>query len=257
MRQVNTGISKDNSKETDRGANKRTDEMVSNRVSKGAGRRNEGISEGDRNVVGRAELKLAEAATAFCYDFRGKTVLDIGSSTGGFTEYALRRGAKKVVAIEKGTRQMKAPLRFDPRVELHEKTDFLEIGRSCSRRNCQSAEAGDCLAVPLRVDTVLADVSFVSLRVILAQAKRIVEPKADFLVMLKPQFEAKSFDLASGVVKNEKIRRGIIRDFELWLRQNGFLIIKKRDNELVGKNGNRERFYYLRLARSVSKSYRH
>ena len=85
-------------------------------------------------VVGRAELKLAEAAEAFVYDFLSKTVLDIGSSTGGFTEYALGRGAKKVIAIEKGTRQMKAPLRFDPRVELHEKTDFLEIGRKSQIR---------------------------------------------------------------------------------------------------------------------------
>ena len=66
----------------------------------------------------RAENKLAGAAQAFSYDFRGKTVLDIGSSTGGFTEYALLRGAKKVIAVEKGTRQMKAPLRFDPRIDL-------------------------------------------------------------------------------------------------------------------------------------------
>ena len=75
-------------------------------------------------VVGRAELKLAEAVKAFRYDFAGKTVLDIGSSTGGFTEFAIKNGARKVVAIEIGTNQMKAPLRFNPRVELHEKTDF-------------------------------------------------------------------------------------------------------------------------------------
>ena len=74
--------------------------------------------------VSRAENKLAGAAQAFSYDFRGKTVLDIGSSTGGFTEYALLRGAKKVIAVEKGTRQMKAPLRFDPRIDLREKTDI-------------------------------------------------------------------------------------------------------------------------------------
>ena len=78
-------------------------------------------------IVGRAELKLKGAAEAFSYDFRGKTVLDIGSSTGGFTELALRMGAKLVIAVEKGTKQMKAPLRFDDRVELYEKTDFLGI----------------------------------------------------------------------------------------------------------------------------------
>lgn len=214
-------------------------------------------------VVGRAELKLAEAAEAFVYDFRSKTVLDIGSSTGGFTEYALGRGAKKVIAIEKGTRQMKAPLRFDPRVELHEKTDFLEIGRKSQIRQDGDREVLSCqenadlqikkpveLVLPLQVDVVLADVSFVSLTVILKKAQQIVNPKADFLVMLKPQFEAKPYQLQKGVVKNEKMRREIIHHFEEWLKRNRFLIIKKRDNELVGKNGNRERFYYLKIAKS-------
>ena len=69
--------------------------------------------------MGRAEWKLAEAVEGFGFDFRGKIVLDIGSSTGGFTELALRKGARKVIAVEKGTGQMKAPLRFDARVELH------------------------------------------------------------------------------------------------------------------------------------------
>lgn len=205
------------------------------------------------DIVGRAELKLAEATKAFGYDFRGKTVLDIGSSTGGFTEYVLRQGAKKVIAIEKGTRQMKAPLRFDPRVDLHEKTDFLEL----ERNNWGGEEAilqGEKPIELVRgvqvdtVDTVLADVSFISLRVILAKAKQIVNQEADFLVMLKPQFEAASNQLTKGVVKNEKMRREIIRKFEEWLRRNGFFIVKKRDNELVGKNGNRERFYYLKIA---------
>ena len=85
------------------------------------------MTETQTQMVGRAELKLAEAVEAFGYDFRGKTVLDIGSSTGGFTKLALRKGARKVVAIEKGTKQMKAPLRFDERVELHEKTDIFDV----------------------------------------------------------------------------------------------------------------------------------
>ena len=70
--------------------------------------------------VSRAEDKLRGAAETFSYDFRGKTVLDIGSSTGGFTEYALSCGAKKVIAVEKGTRQMKAPLRFDKELDMTE-----------------------------------------------------------------------------------------------------------------------------------------
>lgn len=232
------------------------------------------------SIVGRAELKLAEAARAFRYSFRGKVVLDIGSSTGGFTEYALRQGAQRVIAIEKGTRQMKAPLRFDPRVELHEKTDFLEIEKmpddkanppeigKTSDEKADSLEVGKTLdgeigsfelgKAPTKnidleaVNTVVADVSFVSLREILLKACEILPHEVDYLVMLKPQFEARPEQLNRGVVKNEKMRREIMREFELWLAKQGFTIINKRDNELVGKvKGNRERFYWLKLARKV------
>lgn len=187
-------------------------------------------------IVGRAELKLAEAVEAFGYDFRGKTVLDIGSSTGGFTELALRLGAERVIAVEKGTNQMKAPLRYDERVELYEKTDIFEF------------------SVPEEVkerggfDVILADVSFVSLTKVLMYAKmKLACRNTDYLVMLKPQFEAKAWQLNKGVVKNERMRREIIREFEEWLRRNGFVVVKKRDNELVGKvGGNREKFYLLK-----------
>lgn len=204
----------------------------------------------DRKVVGRAELKLEEAAEAFAYDFRGKTVLDIGSSTGGFTELALRMGTERVVAIEKGTKQMKVPLRYDERVELHEKTDFFDVMgvNKDGKLVVEQREKSDELVMPLQVQTVVADVSFVSLREILEHAKKVVSPGADYLVMLKPQFEARREQLNRGVVKNEKMRREIIRDFEAWLVRNGFLILKKRDNETVGKVGkNRERFYWVRV----------
>ncbi len=201
-------------------------------------------------IVGRAELKLSGAVRAFGYDFREKTVLDIGSSTGGFTELALRQGAEKVIAIEVGTKQMKAPLRFDARVDLHEKTDFFDVvgvnkdGKLLFKQRENDGE----LVTRLQVDTVVADVSFVSLKKILAHVKRVVQRRADFLVMLKPQFEARAEQLNRGVVKNEKMRREIIRDFEQWLAKNGFVIIRKRDNEVVGKIGkNQERFYWLRL----------
>ncbi len=191
----------------------------------------------ENNFVSRAEGKLEGAVRAFRYDFRNKTVLDIGSSTGGFTELALKLGAKKVIAIEKGTKQMKAPLRFDARVDLHEKTDFFDV-----------------LASDFGVDeveTVVADVSFVSLTEILAHAQKIVNAKADFLVMLKPQFEAEPDQLVKGVVKNEKMRREILKKFENWLKNNGFLVLKKRDNDVAGKKGNLERFYLLKIAKKA------
>lgn len=198
--------------------------------------------------VSRAENKLAGAAQAFSYDFRGKIVFDIGSSTGGFTEYALLRGAKRVIAIEKGTRQMKAPLRFDPRIDLREKTDIFSVTRSSLSRDQNEINENES-KTETRIDTILADVSFISLKQVLLHAKKqLASPQTDFLVMLKPQFEAKPFQLKNGIVKNETIRRDIIKDFEIWLKNNGFLIINKRDNLLAGKNGNLERFYFLKIA---------
>lgn len=198
--------------------------------------------------VSRAENKLAGAAQAFSYDFRGKTVLDIGSSTGGFTEYALLRGAKKVIAVEKGTKQMKAPLRFDPRIDLREKTDIFSVTRSSLSRDQDNSNENES-KIDARIDTILADVSFISLKQVLLHAKKqLAAPQTDFLVMLKPQFEARPFQLKNGVVKNETIRRDIIKDFEAWLKNNGFLIVNKRDNILAGKNGNLERFYFLKIA---------
>ena len=178
----------------------------------------------------RGYYKIEGAARAFDFDFKNKIVLDIGSSTGGFTQYALEQGASKVIAVEKGTNQMKSPLRNDPRVELHEKTDIF-----------------DFVCTP---DVILADVSFISLTKILKYAKmNLSRSDTDFLVMLKPQFEASPKDLSNGIVKNETIRRTIIKNFEQWLKLNGFLIIKKHDNTLQGKHGNTERFYHLRLAK--------
>ena len=198
--------------------------------------------------VSRAENKLAGAAQAFSYDFRGKTVLDIGSSTGGFTEYALLRGAKKVIAVEKGTKQMKAPLRFDPRIDLREKTDIFSVTRSSLSRDQDETNENES-KTDIRIDTILADVSFISLKQVLLHAKKqLASPQTDFLVMLKPQFEARPFQLKNGIVKNETIRRDIIKDFKAWLKNNGFLIVNKRDNTLAGKNGNLERFYFLKLA---------
>lgn len=205
-------------------------------------------------IVGRAELKLAEAVKAFAFDFRDKTVLDIGSSTGGFTELALKKGAAKVIAVEKGTKQMKAPLRFDARVDLYEKTDFFAVlgidktGKLIIEQGENDGQLVKHLQVAHgRVDVVVADVSFVSLKKILLHAQSAIG-KADYLVMLKPQFEARPDQLNRGVVKNERMRREIMKNFEQWLARNDFIVVKKRDNAVVGKvGGNKERFYWLRL----------
>ncbi len=185
-------------------------------------------------AVNRGYQKIEGAVKAFNFDFKDKVVLDIGSSTGGFTELALKEGARKVIAVEKGTNQMKAPLRFDERIDLHEKTNVFDFR----------------LAEDEKPDVIVADVSFVSLTKILKYAKiHLSKPSTRFLVMLKPQFEAIPGQLNRGVVKNEAIRRQIIRDFEYFLKSNGFIVMNKRDNELKGRTGNLERFYDLILAK--------
>ncbi len=194
------------------------------------------------NAKNRGYFKIKSAASAFNFDFNGKTVLDIGSSTGGFTQYALEHGATKVIAVEKGTNQMVSPLRHDPRVDLHEKTDIFDFKIT----DIPSSGRSEGISV------ILADVSFVSLTKVLNHARKNLAGKdTEFLVMVKPQFEANEAELNRGIVKNERIRREILKRFETWLKQNGFFVLDKHDNELKGKNGNKERFYLLKLAKAT------
>jgi 23S rRNA (cytidine1920-2'-O)/16S rRNA (cytidine1409-2'-O)-methyltransferase len=178
--------------------------------------------------VSRAGLKLASVADLLHLDFKDKIVLDVGSSTGGFTDYALRHGAKKVIAVEVGTDQLHPSLHGHPQIELHEKTDI---------RDFHTTE---------QIDIVVADVSFISLREILPSVAKLVHKDTQLAMMVKPQFEAVASHLKhKGVVKNDTMRREILRSFEDWTRQM-FVIVDKADSDVAGAKGNRERFYLLR-----------
>jgi 23S rRNA (cytidine1920-2'-O)/16S rRNA (cytidine1409-2'-O)-methyltransferase len=188
--------------------------------------------------VSRAALKLASVAQALKLEFTDKIVLDVGSSTGGFTEYCLRQGAKQVIAIEVGTDQLHPSLRSEPRIELHEKTDIRDVQPFGTKSNHTVLSA-----VP---DIVVADVSFVSLRDILPHLQGLVGPQTRLLMMVKPQFEASQSSLKhKGVIKNDAMRRTILKDFERWLKPR-FIIIDKADSGVPGAKGNQERFYLLR-----------
>jgi 23S rRNA (cytidine1920-2'-O)/16S rRNA (cytidine1409-2'-O)-methyltransferase len=179
--------------------------------------------------VSRAGLKLASVSDLFKLDYRGKTVLDVGSSTGGFTDYALRHGAAKVLAVDVGTDQLHPSLLSDARIELHEKTDI---------RDFRTSE---------RIDIVVADVSFISLREILPSVVKLCSPKTQLAIMVKPQFEAGQSNLKhKGVIKNDKMRRDILKDFEDWARRY-FVVLDKADSDVAGSKGNRERFYLLSI----------
>lgn len=178
--------------------------------------------------VSRAGLKLASVADVLKLDFAGKVMLDVGSSTGGFTDYALRHGAKKVIAVEVGTEQLHPKLRGDARIELHEKTDI---------RDFRPTE---------HIDIVVMDVSFISLRNILPHIAEITDANTQIVAMLKPQFEAEMSSLKhKGVIKNDSMRRQILKEFEAWA-QKLFIVVDKADSEVSGAKGNTERFYLLK-----------
>ena len=176
--------------------------------------------------VSRAALKLASVNHKFKLNFKDKTVLDAGSSTGGFTDYALRHGAKKVIAVDVGANQMHPSLRDNLKVELHEKTDI---------RNFKLKPAPDI---------VLIDVSFISLREVLPHIANMSSKRTQIVGMLKPQFEAGKEALNKGVIKNDRLRRQILRNFELWSKKL-FVIRDKADSSITGARGNVERFYLL------------
>jgi 23S rRNA (cytidine1920-2'-O)/16S rRNA (cytidine1409-2'-O)-methyltransferase len=178
--------------------------------------------------VSRAALKLASVADILKIDFRDKVMLDVGSSTGGFTEYALKHGAAKVIAVEVGTDQLHPTLQGYPQIELHEKTDIRDF------------------TTDQRIDLVVADVSFISLRDILPSVLKLCDAQTRLAIMVKPQFEAGQSNLKhKGVIKNDKMRRDILKDFEDWARQH-FVILDKADSQVAGSKGNLERFYLLK-----------
>ncbi len=181
----------------------------------------------EEQFVGRAALKLKSADETFRIDWKGKTVLDVGSSTGGFTQYALTRGAAKVLAVDVGTDQLHPSLRSDERVELHEKTDIRDFTPSTA------------------VDIVVGDVSFISLREILPHVSKIA-PAAMVIAMVKPQFESRHASVKhKGVIKNDAARREILKEFEAWV-QRIYKIVDKKDSDVPGAKGNKERFYLLK-----------
>lgn len=181
----------------------------------------------EEQYVSRAGLKLASVAALLGVNFRGATVLDVGSSTGGFTDYSLQHGARKVFAVDVGTDQLHSSLHGDVRIELHEKTDIRDFTPS---------------ETP---DIVVMDVSFISLREILPHIATLVGAQTKIVAMVKPQFEAGKHQVSKGVIKNDAIRRQILKDFEAWAKTL-FIIQDKRDSEVAGSKGNRERFYLLK-----------
>jgi len=187
--------------------------------------------------VGRGAEKIKGAAEVFRIDFKDKVVTDIGSSTGGFTDFALQNGAKKVYAVDVGRGQLDWRLRNDSRVVVMEKTDFRKV------------EGFDD-----KIDIFVIDVSFISLRTILLKVKEVTNSytsntKPSIVALFKPQFEAgkEIADKCRGVIRDPEIHRDLLANFISWCGENGLKIIGQIESPIKGDDGNKEFLFNLKI----------
>lgn len=180
--------------------------------------------------VSRAGAKLAGALDHFGIDPRGRICLDVGASTGGFTECLLERGAARVYAIDAGTNQLARKLRDDPRVVAMEKT------------NARYLRAED---LPERAGLATMDVSFISATLIIPVISPLLEESAEALVLVKPQFEVGRGRVGrGGIVRDSGLQREAVEKVALSLRENGFRVAGSRESSPAGAEGNREFFVH-------------
>ncbi|MBR7097858.1 MAG: TlyA family RNA methyltransferase [Clostridia bacterium] len=176
--------------------------------------------------VGRGGLKLEAALDAFGFNVNGKTALDIGASTGGFTDCLLQRGAKQVCAVDSGTGQLAASLRTDHRVRCME---------NCNARYLTAKEIGGC------VDLIVMDVSFISATLILPRFPDLLESDGSAICLIKPQFEVgRAMIGKGGIVKDRKAHRMAIDRVLETGRAVGLRPVGLIPSPIVGGDGNRE-----------------
>jgi 23S rRNA (cytidine1920-2'-O)/16S rRNA (cytidine1409-2'-O)-methyltransferase len=185
------------------------------------------VSPGAAAYVSRGGLKLEVALETFALEAGGRTALDIGASTGGFTDVLLGRGAAKVYAVDVGRGQLHARLGADERVVALEATDARKLDRS---------------VVPEPVSAIVADVSFISLTLVLPAALAVAAPGAWLVALVKPQFEAGREAVGKGGVvrKEEDRQRAIARVSEFMEAQPGWTVLGVIPSPIEGGSGNRE-----------------
>ena len=174
--------------------------------------------------VSRGGVKLEAALEAFGFDPSGCACLDINASTGGFTEVLLARGARHVAAVDVGTAQMHARLRDDPRVRLLEQTDARKL-------------TPDQAGAPA---FVVADVSFISLRLILPPVLALAAAPAHLVALVKPQFEVGPQDVKKGIVRDEQARARALRDIVALVAAQGWRVVGQIVSPISGGDGNIE-----------------
>ena len=190
------------------------------------------VSHEEEKYVGRGALKLERAVEEFALDLAGKVCIDIGASTGGFTELMLMKGAAKVYAVDVGTGQLAQSLRDDSRVVNMEGTDIRGISPD---------------TIGGRADIVTADVSFISLTLILPKIYELLDESGTAAVLIKPQFEAGRSGIGkNGIVRDRKVHIRVLSDIDSFARSLGFVCEKYVPSPVKGGSGNIEYLVKLR-----------
>jgi 23S rRNA (cytidine1920-2'-O)/16S rRNA (cytidine1409-2'-O)-methyltransferase len=176
--------------------------------------------------VSRGGIKLAHALHHFGWDVTGSVGLDVGSSTGGFTDVLLQRGAAKVFAIDVGTNQLAWKLRQDPRVIVHEQTNARYL-------------TAEIVTEP--VDIIVCDASFIGLAKVLDAALDFAKPGGRLIALVKPQFEAERGEIGKGgVVRDPAVHERVCAAAEEWVRSRGWTVVGLTESPITGPEGNRE-----------------
>jgi 23S rRNA (cytidine1920-2'-O)/16S rRNA (cytidine1409-2'-O)-methyltransferase len=180
----------------------------------------------DHPWVSRGGIKLDHGLTHFGFDVTGAVALDVGSSTGGFTDVLLSRGAAKVYAVDVGTNQLAWKLRQDPRVVVHEQTN---------------ARSLDSNIIPEPVDIIVCDASFIGLAKVLEAPLRLARPSAKLVALIKPQFEAGREEVGKGgVVRDPDVHARVCAAARAWVESEGWEVIGIPPSPITGPEGNVE-----------------
>jgi len=185
---------------------------------------------GARVYVSRGGEKLAAALDAFAVEPRGRRCLDVGASTGGFTDVLLQRGAERVIAVDVGYGQLAWNLRQDARVIVLERVNIRRLDQ-----------------LPVPADLAVIDVSFISLRLVLPRVRDLLSPPGDVIALVKPQFEVgKGAVGKGGVVRDPMQHQQVLEAINDFARELGYLVAGQMPSPIQGAKGNREFFLYLR-----------
>jgi 23S rRNA (cytidine1920-2'-O)/16S rRNA (cytidine1409-2'-O)-methyltransferase len=180
----------------------------------------------DHPWVSRGGIKLDHGLDFFGFDVTGAVALDVGSSTGGFTDVLLSRGAARVYAVDVGTNQLAWKLRQDPRVIVHEQTNA---------RNLTSE------IVPEPVDVIVCDASFIGLAKVLEAPLKLARPGARLVALIKPQFEAGREEVGKGgVVRDPEVHRRVCDEAAAWVESQGWRVFGVTESPITGPEGNKE-----------------